>query len=100
MSAWSWMRSRSVRRAPKINSARVKARRMTSSLRCSLTYWRSRDWPHHQVATEGGCLHAPAAEGVGEGHIPAPFGIDQSGHAEKRVGAELERIAKRVIGAA
>ena len=40
------------------------------------------------------------AEGIGDRHVAGPRSLDQSGHAERRIAAQLERIAEAVVEAA
>ena len=45
-------------------------------------------------------LEHPAAEGVDDRHRAEARGLDQPGHAEHRVAAELQRVAEHGVGAA
>ena len=53
-----------------------------------------------QERHDGGRLDHARAEGVGNRHVAGPRGLDQSGHAERRIAAQLERIAEAVVEAA
>ena len=53
-----------------------------------------------QVRQEAGVLEHPAAEGVDDGDATEAGRFDEAGHAEPRVGAQLERIAEPRVGAA
>ncbi len=93
---------------------------MTSSSRCSRTYSSAGFSPHHQVATEGIASFSPSRRSQSAGRkpssapdssrplpsalamttLPARARIEQAGHAERRVAAQLERVAEVVVQAA
>ncbi len=49
---------------------------------------------------DGGGLNHSAAQGIRDFHVSGNDGTNQAGYAEKRVAAQLERIAKAVVHAA
>ena len=50
-----------------------------------------------QVAEQRAGLEHAGAEGVGEQHVAAPRAFGEAGDAERRIGAQLERIAVVVV---
>ena len=85
--------------------------------RCSSTYCRSPASPHQRVGTEGSrssspsrLRHRPAetcderrrldrarSERVGDRHVARARGFHEPGNAERRIGAQLQRIAVAVV---
>ena len=50
-----------------------------------------------QERQDGGRLDHPRAERVGNGYVAGPCRLDQAGDAERRIAAQLERVAEAVV---
>src|SRR5437899_10099720 len=71
----------------------------------------SRDRRHQQLFPEqvaaetwkksekGRAFHQPGAKGVGDSDVARASRFDETSHSQKRISAQLQRIAKRIVHA-